>query len=775
MGAALLLRRRWLAVALAVCLAAFALGLSASRPPAPRGLDAPPHEFSAARAEALIERLIAGVGPHPVGTPANAVVRDRIVAELEALGYDVEVQAELGCLAEWSLCGHVENLIARLPGVRDGPAVMITAHYDSVGAGPGVSDDMVGVAAVLEAARALRSEPAPRNPVVFLISDGEEAGLLGAAAFVRHSLASEVAAVVNLEARGTSGASMLFETSDGNAGLIRAFLAEAKRPVTNSLLYELYRLLPNDTDFSVYKEAGMAGVNFAYVDDVVHYHTSYDDLAHLDRRSLQHQGDNAFAALRALANADLAALDRSDLVYADLAPGVVMSWPGWLAPWLAGGSLLAWLGLAMFLTRRGLASWGGVVLAFLLLLVALAAAGAAGFAVSTALVWLSGLPQPWYSDPAPSRAVVWAAAFLMLLLCLWPVARRAGAWSLTVAVWLVWSVLALASALLLTGASVFFQLPLTVATLLFAAVALVGRSRSGTALAWASLAAAAATAYVWLPFAVAVEGGLGFELAPAVAVIVALAASSLGGLLAQRERGPEARLAPVRVALAALLVVVILVCGGLAVTAEPYTAARPQRLNIAHLQTTEVGSVWLLQPAYGVQHEARLLPGTLLAAGGFGSERVAAPHWLSTPALAAPAPPAKELPSIEVVEVSSGAGLVSTARVRLDVPDGADLLELNYRAPAGVESVRIPGSHYQLAPSDPNVIGRTLHCHGRQCAGMEVEFEFVTSGGLRLSLAAVDYGLPPEGAALLAARPATAVPSQRGDVSVRLTRLTIAP
>lgn len=777
-GGVLLLWRRWLPVALLVCVAAFALGRQASRPPAPLGDDAPLEAFSAARATAIIERLLADVGPHPVGTPANAVVRDRIIAEFEGLGYDVEVQAEFGCRVQWSLCGHIENIIVRLAGAAPGPAVMLTAHYDSVGAGPGVSDDMVGVAAVLEAARILRAGPVPRNPVVFLISDGEEAGLLGAEAFMLHPAAAEVAAVVNLEARGSSGPSMLFETSPGNAGLIDAFLSRARRPVTNSLLYELYQRLPNDTDFSVYKEAGKAGVNFAYVDEVVNYHTPNDDLARLDQRSLQHQGDNALAAITALAATDLAALDRGELVYADIAPGVVVRWPANLAAWLAGASLLAWLMIAAAAVRAGLAGWGRIALALLMTLLGVALAAAVGWLVVSALVSLSGLPQPWYSDPAPSRAVVWAAAVLALLLCLWSVARRVGAWSLNAGVWLLWSLLALASAVLVTGSSYLFQIPLAVATLLFGAVALSGRMAAQVAVALAGVVAAAATTYLWLPFALAVEGGLGFAMAPALAVMVALTASSLGGLLSQRQRGPGGQTAPARATVAALLVVVMLIGTGFAFTRDPFTVQRPQRLNIAHLQSSNLGPVWLLLPEYGPEHEARLLPGSLMAAGAFGLERVTPSPLLDASVPASPAPSAGELPRIEVLAQRAGGsseGNARVVRVRLAVAGDADVVELRYSAPLGASSVRFVGSDYELAPDDPNVRGRTLRCHGRACAGMEVEFALRGQGDLDLTLAAYSYGLPPGGEALLAARPATAVASHQGDVSVRLTSLTVGP
>ena len=147
---------------------------------------------------------------------------------------------------------------------------MLAAHYDSVLAGPGVSDDGIGVATVLEIARAVKSQPVPRHSIVFLIDDGEEAGLLGARAFVDSDpWAKNIGAAVNLEARGTSGPSLMFETGAANAWAVRLYASSVKSPLTSSIFYTLYKRLPNDTDFTVFKAAGYEGMNFAFIGDVV--------------------------------------------------------------------------------------------------------------------------------------------------------------------------------------------------------------------------------------------------------------------------------------------------------------------------------------------------------------------------------------------------------------------------------------------------------------------------------------------------------------------------
>jgi hypothetical protein len=191
---------------LALALFAVALLLSTfyAGPPAAKPVSAPPAEFSAGRAQAVLRDLLGDGAPHPVGSPANARVREKILAQLRSVGYAPEVQEAVACAA--GSCARVSNVLARLPGREPGKSVLLMAHYDSVPSGPGVSDDMAGVAAILEVARILKAGSPPRHGVLLLLDEGEEAGLLGAQAFLERSPAmAEVGAVVNLEARGTGG------------------------------------------------------------------------------------------------------------------------------------------------------------------------------------------------------------------------------------------------------------------------------------------------------------------------------------------------------------------------------------------------------------------------------------------------------------------------------------------------------------------------------------------------------------------------------------------
>ena len=80
------------------------------------------------------------------------------------------------------------NVVAEIAGTTTGEVVLVGAHVDSWDLGQGAQDDGVGVAAVLEAARILKSLGIkPRRTIRFVFFSGEEQGLLGSRAYVeRH-------------------------------------------------------------------------------------------------------------------------------------------------------------------------------------------------------------------------------------------------------------------------------------------------------------------------------------------------------------------------------------------------------------------------------------------------------------------------------------------------------------------------------------------------------------------------------------------------------------
>ena len=307
----------------AIVLFSLILGVYAAvaglRPPPVVPVTAPPAEFSAGRALKYVKDLASK--PHPFSSAAHDEVREEIVGLWKTLGFDPEVQTAVLIDGKRGEAAKIANVLARLKGTEAGKAVMLVAHYDSVPFSFGAADDASGVAVLLETARALKAGPAPKHDIVFLVTDGEEMDLLGARAFVReHPWAADIGLAINFEARGTSGPSIMFETSRGNGPLVRAFAASAPRPQATSFAVTVYRRMPNGTDLSVFLEAGMQGLNFAFIGGPRDYHTPQDSPAHLDPRSLQHHGSSALALARYFGRAGVPEMGRTDAVYFN-APG----------------------------------------------------------------------------------------------------------------------------------------------------------------------------------------------------------------------------------------------------------------------------------------------------------------------------------------------------------------------------------------------------------------------------------------------------------------------
>lgn len=307
-------------------------------------------EFSANRALKHVSTIASA--PHPVGSEANRRARDYILGELDALKVENRVMRASSMrtvIPRVHFAGNVENIIATIPGETSNTFLFV-GHYDSVATGPGASDDGASVSAFIEVIRVLKlRQSKPRNTLMFLFSDGEEAGLLGAQAFVNDATATaNVRAVFDFEARGSTGESILFQTGPRSANLTRNYLSNASHPFGNSLGAAVYNLLPNDTDFSVFKRKGFAGLDFAFIGGVQNYHTALDSPANLDPRTLQHHGSNILSLATYYANHEDAPADSGDALTFFSLPGFSIHYGLWTGRILA----LLSIGLALYLFVR---------------------------------------------------------------------------------------------------------------------------------------------------------------------------------------------------------------------------------------------------------------------------------------------------------------------------------------------------------------------------------------------------------------------------------------
>ncbi|MFY1596625.1 M28 family peptidase [Micromonospora sp. WMMD737] len=602
--------RRRLAAAAAALAALVAVGagtLLDLRTPAPRPADAPPGEFSAARAYEHVEVVAART--HVAGSPANDQVRAHVEGVLRGLGLETEVQdtvapeaGQLSGAAGGATLARVRNVVARLPGTDPTGKVFLVSHYDSVQSGPGGNDDAAGTSAILEVARALAAGPRPRNDVVFVLTDAEEACLCGAAAFASsHPLAAGGGVVLNLEARGSTGPVIMFETSRDNAALVDAFGRAAPHPVGTSFAVEIYRALPNDTDFTAFLDNDFVGLNSAYIDGGAIYHTPLDTPAAMDRASLQHHGDNALGLAREFGRVDLTALESGhDATYFPV-PGGLVRYSGWLVLPLALLALAAVAALGWLTLRRGRTTGGRLAAGFGLALLPLVLAPLAAQLLWAAITAL----RPGYAElldpyrPTWYRLAVVALAAAVLFTWYALTRRRVGPAALAVGGlgWL--AVLGVLLAVLVPGGAYLVTLP-ALAGALAGLVALSVRIDGPWPVVATTLAAAVAVV-ILLPTVVLLFPALGMAMggvAALVAVLLGLAALPVVDLLHPQAGGQRGLLAVRARRLGALpaaattLAAVVLAGVGLAV--DRFDAAHPAPTHLMYALDAGTGQArWL--------------------------------------------------------------------------------------------------------------------------------------------------------------------------------------
>lgn len=353
---------------LAAALFAYAMSLA----PRPVPAEASGEVFSAARAHRHIE--LNCTEPMPVGSIQNDLACQYIQEELERLGLETELvlryeQTGRRRVSRW------RAVLGRLRGTDSTKAFAVDAHFDSVPWGPGAADDFSGIAAMLEAARALQAGPPLRNDVIFAFTDQEEFDMGGAKAFRDHPWFQEVGVVLGLEARGTSGPALMFETSPQNGFVVRQLARARVGARANSAMGDFYQRMPFNTNFSHYKQH-VAGVNIAYINHFEHYHTMLDRPDNVSLASLQHVGDHVLGLARHFGNLPLHDCHASDVVYFNTLGGHMVVYPlawGWPLATLAWTATLLVLGWGIRSRRIGL---GSIVLGWMGILIAMAVSAA---------------------------------------------------------------------------------------------------------------------------------------------------------------------------------------------------------------------------------------------------------------------------------------------------------------------------------------------------------------------------------------------------------------
>ena len=420
-----------------------------------------PAEFSAERALEHIVNI--ADEPHPMGSAAIARVRSYLEKELTALGLDPQLQS-LTVPDYYGAPGatvEAVNVMARLEGLDSTGAIALVAHYDSAPATYGANDNAAAVAAILDAARALLAGPPIRNDVILLLTDGEEpAPRYGSTAFAeQHPWADDVGFIVNFEAAGGSGQSMVVELNGPEEWLVEGLGEAAPHPVAFSFLTDTVKLFGGiGTDFDPFTARDVPGFHLAYLRGTPIYHTFNDSTDNVGMGSLQQHGSYAVSLTRQFGDMDLTEPPRSgELVFFTVMRSWIVRYPvDWAVPLASTAAALFAVAVARRVRRRQLHFWllplgSGVVLF-----------GVAVAMLASTVVWIL------FSKARQMPAVGESYAYLFTLLALsaglvaliWRGAKRR--WSnldASASVVLVWVALAVVTSGLLPGASYLFVWP----------------------------------------------------------------------------------------------------------------------------------------------------------------------------------------------------------------------------------------------------------------------------------------------------------------------------
>jgi hypothetical protein len=736
-----------LPAAIALLAILFAIQVRQTAPPAPVGVNADRGVFSAGRARDELSNLLGDETPHPVGSAANRAVKERLIVRLTELGLRPEEQRTVGCAAESATCAQIENVLAAIPG-KTADTIVLMAHYDSVPNAPGAGDDGAAVAALIEMARIVKARAPYRNTILMVFTDAEETGLLGAEAFfAEHPAAKRAKSVINLEGSGSSGPVYLLRTGPASGELMAAFRDVAPHPFAQSFTEEIFKRMPNDTDFSVSLRAGLPGIDFAFAGERNHYHTPLDSIANLDLGTLQHHGENTLPLLRTLVDADLSATAPNE-VYANLGKRHWLHW----SP--TTGIVLAAVAVALLL----FATWRARV-APLRLLAAISfgittLVVAAG--VTLAALWLVdhlvGVRPDWPANPWPWRIALFASPLLVVALVGPVAARRVGPWAMLLGTWWIWTLATLAIAVYLPLAAYLFIPGALVAAATIAAATLVARLDSPIHAAVSACVSLIAAALFLLPMAYLMEVTQGLQLAPAIIAPLGLVALVLL---------PAAFVDHRRIVLAATAVAFGLAFI-LAALVAPYSANRPQHLSFVYAHDVDAGE------AHVVARSPDPLPSRITQAAPFEKSRIL--PWSddaenNTTAAAEPG----DAPALLPLESTDP----RWHRYHITPVPGARAVALWLPEGRIAGRARIAGREVRTGPTRGSSTHRRILFFAPPEAGFDIELELVGNAPQDAWLVDIRGTLPESAQRLMTLRGVLAVPVHSGDSAATYRRVGI--
>ncbi|KRG04649.1 uncharacterized protein Dmoj_GI19046 [Drosophila mojavensis] len=302
--------------------------------------DAQENEFIAERAYKDLYTL-SNIGNKLTGSKQNEVdavnfilgqlaeIKDNLQSDYFDMEIDLsQVSGSFGSGTTLNVYLAVQNIAVKLTPKQSSSQsyLLVNSHFDSKPATWSARDAGFMITVMLEVLRVIATTKQHlEHPIVFLFNGAEEIGLLASHGFVtQHKWAPNCKAVVNLDAAGSGGREILFQTGPNHPWLVEYYKKYVKHPFGTTVAEEIFQagIIPSDTDFRQFRTYGnIPGLDMGQCFNGFVYHTKYDLIDVIPRESFQNTGDNVLSLVRALANApelyDTKAHETGHTVYFD--------------------------------------------------------------------------------------------------------------------------------------------------------------------------------------------------------------------------------------------------------------------------------------------------------------------------------------------------------------------------------------------------------------------------------------------------------------------------
>jgi hypothetical protein len=268
-----------------------------------------------ARAARFIANEMKAIGLRPMG---DSGFYQRVPVAATDSGITLRSSFSDGASGQHETAYNVVGLLKGSDPKLAGEVIVADAHYDHLGIGApvagdsiynGADDDASGTVSVLAVAKALATGPRPKRSILFVLTTGEEEGLLGTTWLLAHFPLSLDSVVANLETEmigrpdslaGGPGKAWLtgYDRSTMGAMLARAHIAIVGDPRPSQHFFER-------SDNIAFAKRGIPAHTLSSFNMHVDYHQPSDDLSRIDFAHMTAVINSAARAVRLLANGPL--------------------------------------------------------------------------------------------------------------------------------------------------------------------------------------------------------------------------------------------------------------------------------------------------------------------------------------------------------------------------------------------------------------------------------------------------------------------------------------